>query len=79
MQVTYIEDYPYAGMDFKNDEDLALPFGAGWDATCITLENDLLVNLRMFLFLKHLKIFGCTKGSHHFLYHVTDIGAVRAI
>ena len=39
MQVPYIEYYPYAGMDFKNDQDLALPFGARWDATSITLEK----------------------------------------
>ena len=25
MQVHHIEDFPYAGMDFRNDEELALP------------------------------------------------------
>lgn len=50
MQVPYIEDYPYARMVFRNDEDLALPFGARWDATGITFENDLLVNFKMFFF-----------------------------
>ena len=28
MQVPYIEYYPYVGMDFKNDQDLELPFEA---------------------------------------------------
>ena len=50
MQIPYIEDYPYTGMDFRNDQDLELPFGARWDATGITLKNNLLVNLKMFLF-----------------------------
>ena len=48
MQVPYIENYPYAGMDFRNDQDLELPFGVRWDATGITLKNDLLANLKMF-------------------------------
>ena len=39
MQVPYIEDYPYVGMDFRNDQYLALPFGAQWDATSITREK----------------------------------------
>ena len=33
MQVPFIEDFPYAGMDFRNDTDLALPEGAQWDAS----------------------------------------------
>ena len=33
MQVPVIQDFPYVGMDFRNDEDLALPEGAQWDAS----------------------------------------------
>ena len=40
------------------------------------LKNDLLVNLKIFFVLKYLNVFGCTKGSHHILYNVIDIGAV---
>ena len=33
MQVPVIEDFPYAGMDFRNDDNLVLPEGAQWDAS----------------------------------------------
>ena len=32
MQVPVIEDFPYVGMDFRNDDSLVLPEGAQWDA-----------------------------------------------
>ena len=38
-KVPYMEDYPYTGMYFRNDQDLALPFRAQWDATGITLKK----------------------------------------
>ena len=33
MQVLVIEDFPYAGMDFRGDENLALPEGMQWDVS----------------------------------------------
>ena len=28
-----VDDYQYAGIDFRNDPDLVLPKGEDWDAT----------------------------------------------
>ena len=33
MQIPVIDDFPYAGMDFRGDENLALPEGMQWDAS----------------------------------------------
>ena len=70
MQFPYIEDYPYVGMDLRNDEDLALPFRAQWDAIGIAFEKQSFSQFEMFLFLRYLNIFGCTKGFYHIVYHV---------
>ena len=32
-QVFTIEDFPYAGMDYKGDPKTSLPLGAQWDAS----------------------------------------------
>lgn len=32
-QVFSIQDFPYAGVDFRGDPDMALPLGEKWDDT----------------------------------------------
>ena len=36
-QVIFVEDWPYAGMDFRNDPDMPLPAGEQWDDGGMTL------------------------------------------
>ena len=33
-QIFVIEDFPYAGMDFRGDREMPLPPGTQWDETC---------------------------------------------
>ena len=30
-QIIILDDYPYAGMDFRGDPDMGLPSGDAWD------------------------------------------------
>jgi hypothetical protein len=57
MQVPVIEDFPYAGMDFRNDVSLALPEGAQWDASGI-------LSPILNLFVTILKCFSNVFGIH---------------
>jgi hypothetical protein len=36
-QEIFVEDWPYAGMDFRNDPDMPLPPGEQWDDAGMTL------------------------------------------
>ncbi len=60
MQVPVIEDFPYAGMDFRNDDSLALPEGAQWDTSgkLSPILNVFVIMLKCFS-----NIFGYTWGS----------------
>ena len=61
MQVHHIEDFPYAGMDFRNDEELALPERVQWDASGKTSQR---INLFVMCFgiLNVFKMFCLYKG-----------------
>ena len=37
-QVIFVEDWPYAGMDFRGDPDMPLPAGEHWDDGGKTLD-----------------------------------------
>ena len=36
-QEIFVQDWPYAGLDFRNDPDLVLPPGEQWDDAGMTL------------------------------------------
>ena len=37
-QTIFVEDWPYVGMDFRNDPDMLLPAGEHWDDGVMTLD-----------------------------------------
>ena len=37
-QVIFVEDWPYAGIDFRGDPDMPLPAGEQWDDEGMTLD-----------------------------------------
>ena len=37
-QTIFVEDWPYAGIDFRGDPDMLLPAGEQWDDGCKTLD-----------------------------------------
>ena len=61
MQVPVIEDFPYVGMDFRNDDSLALPEGAQWDASS---KLSPILNLFVIMLKCFSNIFGYTWGSN---------------
>ena len=38
-QMIFIQDWPYAGMDFRGDPDMQLPAGEQWDDGGKTLDH----------------------------------------
>ena len=72
--MSVIEDFPYAGMDFRNDVSLALPEGAQWDAlgTLSPILNLFVIILKCFS-----NVFWYTSGSKMSSFYVTDVGSVR--
>ena len=51
-KVIFIEDWPYAGIDFRGDPDMPLPAGEHWDDGGMTLD--------LFLIFLNVFDFACT-------------------
>jgi hypothetical protein len=54
-QVVMIEDYAYAGLDFRGDPDLVLPEDAQWGNIGKKYTNFL--TFKMFFYFHHIKCF----------------------
>ena len=53
-QIFVIEDFPYAGIDFRDDREMALPVGEQWDESSKNHFQQFLSS-DFFLYFKHLK------------------------
>jgi hypothetical protein len=71
-QLVVIEDFPYAGVDFRGSANLVLLEGIQWDVSATKL------NLVMYFFFYFILFFMCTiRDLKMFLFHHADRGASR--
>ena len=72
-QVPALEQFPYAGMDFRGDPDLVLPPGGAWGE----LGNFYFQNFKIFMNFKYKYIYICLRVLILLKCQNTDIGLVR--
>jgi hypothetical protein len=53
-QVIFVEDWPYAGIDFRGDPDMPLPAGEQWDDGGMTLDFFIFVYMMFLYFLMYM-------------------------
>ena len=67
-----LEQFPYAGMDFRGDVDLILPPGGAWGELC----NFLFSNLQIFMNFKYRDIYICIRVLILLKCQDADIGPI---
>jgi hypothetical protein len=68
-QLVAIEDFPYAGVDFRGSVDLLLPEGIQWDALGMKDNHNLVTNIFVLFFIC---FYLYNKGPKPYRFHHTD-------
>jgi len=81
-QTIFIEDWPYAGMDFRRDLDMQLPTREQWDDGGKTLDHIIFYILFFMIFFRFFHVYVLMMNSicpNDELYGIVDVGQVRPV